>query len=143
VQITVDGEVHDIAADDVLREVRPSEGYVVATDGPIAVGLATALDEGLRLEGTAREVIHAVQAVRKAAGLRVEERILLHLDGSGPLREAIDAHRDRIRGETLADDLTVGHGAPFAGVHHEEQMLDGEPLAVRIDRVAGSSSTTP
>ncbi len=135
VHISVDGTDHDIASDDVLREVRPSEGYVVATDGPVAVGLATAIDERLRLEGMAREVIHAVQAVRKAADLRVEERILLHLDSSGPLREAIDAHRERIRTETLADDLTVGHGAPFAGVHREEQMLDGEPLAVRIDRV--------
>ena len=134
VVIAVDGGEHAITPDDVLREVRPSEGYVVATDGPIAVGLATTLDDGLRSEGLAREVIHAVQAVRKSAGLRVEERIVLHLDGSGPLREAITAHQDRIRRETLAETITTGHGAPFAGVAREEHMLDGEPLAVRLDR---------
>ncbi len=135
VSIVVDGTSHDLGSDDVLREVRPSEGYVVATDGPIAVGLATTLDEELRREGLAREVIHAVQAVRKNAGLRVEERIRLHLDGSGPLREAITEHADRIRGETLADSITTGHGATFAGIAREEQMLDGEPLAIRLDRV--------
>ena len=126
--------VPEIGPDDVLREVRPSEGYAVAQDGPVAVGLATELTEPLRLEGLAREVVHAVQNARKAAGLNVEDRIVLHLDGSGVLREAIDEHRAHIAAETLATDLTVGHGAPFGGIHHEEHELDGEPLAVRLDR---------
>ncbi len=134
VTITVNGNVEPVGADDVLREVRPSERYAVAQDGPLAVGLLTELSDGLRQEGRAREVIHAVQAARKAAGLRVEERIRLHLDGSGVLREAIDAFRPHISAETLSVELSVGHGAPFAGVHHEEHVLDGEPLAVRLDR---------
>jgi isoleucyl-tRNA synthetase len=135
VWITVDGVREPVGPDDVLREVRPSERYAVAQDGALAVGLATGLSPELRREGMAREVVHAVQNARKAAGLRVEERIRLHLDGSGPLREAIDAHRGHIAGETLAVEVSVGHGAPFAGLHHEEHLLDGEPLAVRLDRV--------
>ncbi len=43
-------------------------------------------------------------------------------------------HRGEIAAETLATALTVGHGAPFGGIHHEEHVLDGEPVAVRIDR---------
>jgi isoleucyl-tRNA synthetase len=135
VVIAVDGRDEAIAADDVLREVRPSDRYAVAQEGPLAVGLATDLTDDLRREGMAREVVHAVQSARKAAGLRVEERIRLHLDGSGVIREAVDAYRAQIAGETLASELSVGHGAPFTGVHHEEQVVDGEPLAVRIDRV--------
>ena len=134
VTITVNGVSEVVGAEDVLREVRPSERYAVAQDGSLAVGLATELSEELRQEGRAREVIHAVQAARKAAGLRVEERVRLHLDGSGVLREAIDAHRPHIAAETLAVDLSVGHGAPFGGVHHEEHVLDGEPLAIRLER---------
>jgi isoleucyl-tRNA synthetase len=133
--MTIDGRDEAVGADDVLREVRPSERYAVAQDGPLAVGLLTDLTADLRREGMAREVVHAVQSARKAAGLRVEERIRLHLDGSGVIREAIDGHRAHIAAETLAVDLTVGHGAPFAGIHHEEHVLDGEPLAVRLDRV--------
>jgi isoleucyl-tRNA synthetase len=132
--IEVAGAAHAIMSDDVLREVRPSEGYAVVQDGPLAVGLATELTEPLRREGVAREIVHSVQNARKAAGLNVEDRIVLHLDGSGVLREAIDAHRDHIAAETLATALTVSHGAPFAGIHHEEHLLDGEPLAVRLDR---------
>ncbi len=133
-QVEVDGAVHQVDPDDVLREVRPSERYAVAQDGAIAVGLLTDLDDDLRREGLAREVIRAVQEARKAAGLRVEDRIRLHLDGSGPAREAIDAHRARIAADTLATDLSVSHGAPFGGIHHEERTVDGEPLAIRLDR---------
>ena len=134
VTIAVAGAPELVGADDVLREVRPSERYAVVQDGALAVGLLTDLSDALRLEGRAREVIHAVQAARKASGLRVEERIRLHLDGSGVLREAIDAHRPHIAAETLSAELSVGHGAPFGGIHHEEHVMDGEPLAIRLDR---------
>ena len=48
------------------------------------------------------------------------------------VHRAIEAHRGHIAGETLAERLTVGHGAPFAGTHREELVLDGEPLALRL-----------
>jgi len=41
---------------------------------------------------------------------------------------------EAIAAETLASRLTVGHGAPFAGLRHEEHVIDGEPLALRIER---------
>ena len=112
----------------------PSEGYAVGQDAALAVGLATEITPELRLEALAREIVHAVQGARRTAGLRVEERIVLHLDGSGLIREAIDAHRPAIAAETLATSLSVSHGAPFAGILHEEHVLDGEPFALRLDR---------
>ena len=123
--------------EDLLREARPTAGYAVGHDAALAVGLATEITPELRREALAREVVHAVQGARRAAGLRVEERIALHLDGSGALREAIEEHRGAIAAETLAERLTVSHGAPFAGLRREEHVLDGEPLALRLERAAG------
>jgi isoleucyl-tRNA synthetase len=134
VTIEVDGAVERLEADDLLREARPTEGYAVGQDARLAVGLATQITPELRLEGLAREIVHAVQSARRSAGLRVEERIVLHLDGSGLIREAAEGHRAEIAAETLATAVTVSHGAPFAGIHHEEHVIDGEPLALRIDR---------
>jgi isoleucyl-tRNA synthetase len=134
VTVHVDGAAETLGPDDVMREVRPSEGYAVAQGPGMAVGLRTDVTPELRLEGMAREIVHAVQGARRTAGLRVEDRIALHLDGSAPLREAIDAHRTVIGSETLAVRLSVGHGAPFSG-HHEEHELDGEPLAIRLEPV--------
>jgi isoleucyl-tRNA synthetase len=135
VTVEVDGGPETLGPDDLLREARPSEGYAVAQDGALSVGLATELTPALRREGLAREVVHAVQGARRAAGLRVEERIALHLDGSGVIREAIDEHRAHIGAETLAERMSVGHGAPFAGLRREELTIDGEPLALRLDRI--------
>lgn len=134
VAVTIDGTVEALDSDDLLREARPTEGYAVGQDAALAVGLATEITPELHREALAREIVHAVQGARRAAGLRVEERIRLHLDGSGLAREAIDAHRAEIAAETLATELTVGHGAPFGGLHHEEHVLDGEPVALRLDR---------
>lgn len=139
--ITIDGEVHELAADDLLREAQPASGYAVAQGSGIAVGLVTELDDALRREGFAREIVHAVQGARRDGGLAVEDRIRLHLDGSGLLREAIDEHRSSIAEETLASELTVGHGAPFAGDHRAESVVDGEPLAVRLERWTESGSS--
>jgi len=137
VEITVGGAPERLESDDLLREARPTEGYAVGQSGAVAVGLATELSPELRREGLAREITHAVQNARKAAGLRVEERIALHLDGSGRAREAIESHRAQIAQDTLANRLTVGHGAPFAGLLHEEHVLEGEPVALRLERAEG------
>jgi isoleucyl-tRNA synthetase len=137
VEIDIDGVREALGADDLIREARPSEGYAVAQEGAIAVGLATTITPELRLEGLARDVVHAVQNARRAADLRVEERIVLHLDGSALIREAIDLRRVEIAAEVLATEITVSHGAPFAGIHHEEHVIDGEPLALRLDRAPG------
>ena len=134
IEITVNGGRERLGADDLLREARPAAGYAVGQDATLAVGLATEITPALRREALAREVVHAVQGARRAAGLRVEDRIRLHLDGSGELREAIEEHRDAIAAETLAERLTVGHGAPFAGLRHEEHVVEGEPLALRLER---------
>ena len=133
VKVTLGDREVGLSSDDILREARASQGYVVGNAGGMAVGLSTELTPELRREGLSRDVIRLVQDARRTADLRVDQRIRLHLDGSGPVREAIDEHRDAIANETLATELTVGHGAPFAGVAHDEHVIEGEPLAVRLE----------
>jgi isoleucyl-tRNA synthetase len=48
--------------------LQPLEGYQVERAGTHAVALNLELDESLVREGWAREVVHAVQNARKAAG---------------------------------------------------------------------------
>jgi isoleucyl-tRNA synthetase len=134
VTVIVAGREQAIADDDVLREVRPTEGYAVAEGGSLAVGLATEITPELEMEGLARDLVRAIQNARRAADLKVEDRIVLHLDGSGRVREAIDAHRAWIAGEVLATELTVGHGLPFTPLHREDGEIDAEPVAISLSR---------
>ena len=115
VEIALDGDRERLAPEDLLLEARPTEGYAVGQDAALAVGLATEITPELRREALAREVVHAVQGARRAAGLRVEERIHLHLDGSGELARRSRSTATRSPAETLATRLTVGHGAPSPG----------------------------
>ena len=64
----VDG--HVLEPDEVLVERIGREGWVVATDGAITVGLDTTLDDELRLEARVNDLIRAVQVLRKDVGPR-------------------------------------------------------------------------
>jgi len=112
VGISVGGREHTLSAQDLLVTMHAPDGYSVEREGAHAVALDLAIDDDLRREGRAREIVHAVQNARKTAGLRVEDRIELTLAGSRELIEAAGAHRDYIAGETLAARLDVAGASP-------------------------------
>ena len=95
VAIAVGGHDHELGADDLLVAMKPLEGYQVEREGSHAVALELEIDDELRAEGWAREIVHAVQAARQAAGLEVSDRIALTLDGDA------DAARRRARAPGL------------------------------------------
>ena len=85
------GREHTLSAEDLLLTLRAPDGYSVEREGAHAVALELAIDEDLRREGHAREIVHAVQNARKSAGLQVEDRIELALDGDPALIDAAQA----------------------------------------------------
>ena len=107
VAITIGGQDHELAADDLLVAMKPLEGYEVEREGSHAVALELELDDELRAEGWAREIVHAVQAARRDAGLEVSDRIALTLDGDDALIDAARTRESYIAAETLA--VRVGY----------------------------------
>jgi isoleucyl-tRNA synthetase len=131
--ITVDGREHTLSAEEVILTMRAPEGYSVEREGAHAVALDLTIDEELREEGHAREIVHAVQSARKSAGLEVEDRIELALDGDPALLRAAETHGEHISGETLAVELNIGDGAivPAAEWGYSDQVQI-EGLGLRI-----------
>jgi isoleucyl-tRNA synthetase len=129
VGINVDGKDHHLSASDVQTVLQPLEGYQVERSGTHAVALDLSLDDGLRREGLAREVVHAVQAARKSAGLRVEDRITLTLGGDDELLAAARAYEDYVTGETLATAL--GYDGAGSGARAE---IEGRELRIGVER---------
>jgi isoleucyl-tRNA synthetase len=103
--IAIDGHDHELSADDLLLAMAPLDGYQLEREGSHAVALELAFDDELRREGLAREVVHAVQNARKAAGLAVVDRIRLVLGGDAELLGAAQAHEDYLVREVLAVDV--------------------------------------
>ena len=94
------------------------------------MALELELDDELRREGLAREIVHAVQNARKGAGLKVEDRIELTLGGDDELLAAARAFEDYLARETLATGVT------FDGAAGEPVTIEGRPLAISVARVA-------
>ncbi len=111
VELDVDGEAVRIDPEDVsILEETTTEMAMAAGDGFVAA-LDTRLDEGLRGEGLAREIVNRVQRLRREAGLEVADRIRLAIAGDAALERAATRHTEYIAGETLATEVVVGASA--------------------------------
>ncbi len=129
VGITIDGRDHPLGPDDVQLVMAPLEGYQLEREGSHAVALELKLDDGLRREGLAREVVHAVQSTRRDAGLDITDRIVLRLSGDEELLAAARAHERYLAGEVLA-----------VGVHFDANgtgavaRIEGRELLISVAR---------
>jgi isoleucyl-tRNA synthetase len=107
--------------------VKAEEGYAAALD--------PALDEELRSEGLARELVNRIQRLRKDAGLEVTDRIRLGVEGPDEVRRAVEGYREFIAGETLALEV---NGAPGeVGDAYDavlEDEIDGIPVRLALSR---------
>jgi isoleucyl-tRNA synthetase len=106
VELSVDGgEPVWLSTGDVELAKQTQAGWGVASDGPVTLALDLELDDDLRLEGMAREVVRAVQDLRKASDLDVTDRIVLGVQAEGALAVALAAHAAWIAAEVLATEL--------------------------------------
>jgi isoleucyl-tRNA synthetase len=130
VHVAIDGRDHPLGTDDVQLALQPLEGYEVERSGSHAVALNLELDDALRREGLAREVVHAIQIARKEAGLEVEDRISLTLSGDDALLDAVRAYEPYVTGETLATEFAVA--PPGKGGATAE--IEGRTLHLLVER---------
>ena len=126
--INIDGTDHELRPEDISLTMVPLEGYEVEAEAGHAVGLALELDDELRREGLAREVVHAVQNARKEAGLQITDRIALTLGGDEELLAAARTHEEYVAGETLATSVAYGGGDGAAAA------IEGRELRIAVER---------
>jgi isoleucyl-tRNA synthetase len=124
---------HDLEPDEVLITAGDREGYSVASEGGYTVAIDIALTDELRAEGTAREVVHRIQNMRRDAGFDIADHIATYYFADEGLARVIAAHADYIGRETLSDDL-VSSVAP-EGAHTETMTIDDQELTVGLLRV--------
>jgi isoleucyl-tRNA synthetase len=127
VAITVGGNEHELSADDLLIGMKPLEGYQVEREGSHAVALELEIDESLRVDGLARDIVRAVQKARQDAGLEVSDRIHLTLGGDPDLIGAARTHQSYIAGETLA--TTVSYESLDGA---QPVLIENRPLKIGV-----------
>ncbi len=115
-----------LSPDEVKIIYRGQEGQDVAADAGIVVALDTRITEELQEEGAVRDLIRAVQQLRKDSGLHFQDRIRLQIEG---LDTVVARHSKTITEATLAELGAVSDGATAT------VDIDGITITVRCKKL--------
>jgi isoleucyl-tRNA synthetase len=130
VAISVNGESHELAPEDLTVVRRASGNLVVKEEAGFFAAIDPAVSPALRREGLARELVSKIQRMRKEAGFAVSDRIVVYVAGSPELEATAREFTDYISGEVLARELIVGEDVPTTV--NVTQPLDLDELHVRV-----------
>jgi isoleucyl-tRNA synthetase len=117
-----------LTADEVEVRANRHEDFALAEDGGWAVALDLELDDELRREGLARELVRSLNDLRKGVGLDIADRVAVTIRAADEVWAALDTHRDYVMSEVLAVELTR---AASGGRHM--LTVDGHEVVVTID----------
>jgi isoleucyl-tRNA synthetase len=121
--------------DEFQLTARARPGHEVAEDGDLLVALDTTLDDELAAEGVAREVAHRLQAMRKAAGYEISDRVDVAIAGEAATIDQLRPHRAWLAEELLASSVELGPDAAIPDADTDEQIdLDGVSLRLSVAR---------
>lgn len=99
------GGTFPVVLTDIIVERSEREHMKVLNEGQLTVGFDTEITRELLLEGLARDIVRAVQNLRKEQGFAVADRIRLNVYGDASVAEAFEMFGDYISRETLASEI--------------------------------------
>ncbi len=105
ITLDLNGEKAEILLEDIEIVSEDIEGWLVASDENITVALDTQLNDELINEGLAREFVNRIQNLRKQSGFEVTDRIEIKYNAGETIRKAVQAEKDYIMNETLAENI--------------------------------------
>ena len=132
--VLADGTTVQLGPDDVEVRAESHAELALAQEGGYAVAIDTTVDDELRAEGIARDLIRLLNDQRKAAGLEIADRIRVRLVRHGTRRSgrARSPRLDRPRG---ARGGVRRVAARRRARRRPRVEVDGDPLAIELVRV--------
>ena len=91
----------DLNSDSIVIQRSEKEGLKVLNEGSLTVALDPEVTDELLKEGIVRDIVRAVQNLRKESDLDVQDRINLTLIGSDTVKDAVVDFEDYLMQETL------------------------------------------
>lgn len=118
----IDGKEYD--EDVILVTFLAKDGLFIASDHELIVSLDLTIDEDLRKEGVAREMIRSIQDGRKQSGLEIMDNITIEVSGEYP-RDWMEV----VGKETLAIEGKVSNPLTILEVGD-----DDEKIVIKIEK---------
>jgi len=130
IEVVLDGETISVLPEEMEVRFEAHEGFAAAAAGGYVVAIDTAMTPELISEGLVREFVRRVQALRKDAGLKVDDRIKIAFNATKHLAEALASHRDFVMTEILASEMEE-MDVPL-GEHQAEHSFEDQTLLVAL-----------
>lgn len=105
--LAIDDKIITLQLSDVEISSQDIEGWLVASAGSITVALDITINDDLRREGIARELINRIQNMRKDSGFEVTDKIDIKILKDGFVEQAVESNMDYIKTETLTAELDL------------------------------------
>ena len=105
ISLELNGKFVNLSIEEVEISSQDIEGWLVSNQGGLTVALDVTINEELRKEGVARELINRIQNIRKDSGFEVTDRIDLIIEDNAILKEAVLDNEAYIKTETLTNSL--------------------------------------
>lgn len=133
------GDAAIVLEEDDVEVVQEAAGnLIVKGEGAYTVALDPEIDDDLRDEGIARELVNRIQRLRKDAGLEITDRIDLAIAGAGAIRSAVGVHEVFIGGETLAVRVEILEAIADGGRAHVRSVdIDGSEAWIGLTIAEG------
>jgi isoleucyl-tRNA synthetase len=105
ISIQIKNNSINLQLQDVEITSQDIEGWLVASSGSLTVALDVTINEELRKEGIARELVNRIQNMRKDSGFEVTDKIKVKLLKDGFVENAVADNLEYIKTETLTGEL--------------------------------------
>jgi len=129
-ELAIDGQLVNLGGDDVLVQTEPLGGLAVAGEKGVTVAVDPHLTPELVQEGYARDLVRAINNMRKEAGLDVSDRIELGYEAAGDVAAAMANFAGFISGETLAASL--GAGSVLDSEFQQTVVIGDQPVTLTL-----------
>jgi isoleucyl-tRNA synthetase len=107
IKVEVNGKMITLRPEELEITSKDVEGWLVASHAGMTVALDIAINEDLKQEGIARELVNRIQNMRKDAGFEVTDKIKVKIQKDGVVEHAVDGNYTYIKNETLATSLEL------------------------------------
>ena len=119
ISLDIENKIIKLQLQDVEIASQDIEGWLVASSGSLTVALDVTINDTLRKEGIARDLVNRIQNIRKESGYEVTDRIDIKILKDGLVENAVVNNIDYIKTETLTaelnfeDNLEIGTTVAF------------------------------
>jgi isoleucyl-tRNA synthetase len=123
--IQVNGNTYTIVPEDLVISTEDLPGWKVAAEAGLTVALDVDVTPELQAEGVARDLVNRIQNIRKDKDFQVTDRVEVRIERHEAVLDAVARFADYIKGEVLANHLSLADQLTAEKVELDEETMIG------------------